>query len=259
MLWWGGMEAQSHVRCVCVDSCMMSHSWSHGTEGSVGGSGNWQGSWQGAGGSKGKGSGGRRAHCPLVAASAASHFGRCNPQVAQRHTPQVAESAASASVDLQLNLANMKDLTQQECGEAAKSCRIFKLGQSFKDYRMTILMTLDEHLTMKVFFAVWLKADRGEDLCMEDLCWTEDNMDHFLHTVASLHTYKRVWRKQLEEQQDPQHPHHGKVMPRLIPCSHMHLFHYTLSRVHSDKLKQHSGAATIMAPSAPLSRWSRLS
>ena len=159
---------------------MMSHNWSHGTGGSPGGSGSGQGSWQGVGGSKGKGSGGRRAHSPLVAASAASHFGKCSPQVAQRHTPQVAESAASASVDLQVNLANMKDLTQQGCGEAAKSCRIFQFGESIKDYRVKMLTAFSDHQIMKLFFMVWLKAYRGEDLCMEeDLCWTEDNMEDF--------------------------------------------------------------------------------
>ena len=243
----------------------MSHNWSHGTGGSPGGGGNWQGSWHSVGRSqapsdsrpwgkqqdqsggkpKRKGSGGRRAHSPLVVASVASHFGRHNPQVAQRRNPLVAESAASADSDFQLNLANMKDLTQQECGEEAKSRRFSKLGQSFMDYRMKILMVLDKHMIMKIFFVVWLKAYTGEDLCMEDLCWTEDDMDHFVHTVASFQTHKRDWRKQLQELQDPWHPHHGEAMPMLIPSSHMRLFQNTLSRVHSDKFKQHFGAATI--------------
>ena len=59
------------------------------------------------------------------------------------------------------------------------SRRIGSLWQSSKNYRRRMLYVLDQHMIKKVFFAVWLKAYRGEDLCMEDLCWTEDNMGDF--------------------------------------------------------------------------------
>ena len=80
---------------------------------------------------------------------------------------------------------------------------------------------------------------------MEDLLWTEDDMDHFLMTVASFETHKRLWKERFKQRADPNHPEHGKQMPRMIPPSYVRLFQITLSQTHSSKFRQHFGAATI--------------
>ena len=129
--------------------------------------------------------------------------------------------------------------------EAAMSRRIGSLWQSSKNYRRRMLHVLDQHMDKKVFFAVWRKAYRGEDLCREDLCWTEENMNHFLSTVASHETHARHWHQQLEMRQNPYHPCHGKEMPVLIPPDSVRIFQHILLRVHSDKLKQYFGTSSI--------------
>ena len=71
-------------------------------------------------------------------------------------------------------------------------------------------------------------------------------MEHFLHTVASFETHKHLWKERREERrEDPKHPEHGKPMPMMIPPSYVRLFQITLAQTHSDKFRQHFGAATI--------------
>ena len=97
----------------------------------------------------------------------------------------------------------------------------------------------------KIFFACWRSTVREENtLCMQNLIWTEADMDHFLHTVASFETHKRHWKERREEQAVRGHEH-GKQMPRLIPPSYVHLFQLTLSQTHCAKFQQHFGAATL--------------
>ena len=81
---------------------------------------------------------------------------------------------------------------------------------------------------------------------MQDLLWREDDMDHFLHTVASFETHKRLWKAQRAKRRNPSHIHYGKQMPRMIPPSYVRLFQITLSQTHSSKFRQHFGATTIL-------------
>ena len=83
-------------------------------------------------------------------------------------------------------------------------------------------------------------------MCVEDLLWTEDDMDNFLHTYASFETHKRMWQDKREKRRrDRWHPDHGKPMPRMIPPSYVRLFQITLSQVHSAKFQQHFGAMAM--------------
>ena len=68
---------------------------------------------------------------------------------------------------------------------------------------------------------------------------------HFLHTVASFETHKRLGKERREEREDPKHPEHGKPMPVMIPPSYVRLFQITLAQTHSAKFRQHFGAASI--------------
>ena len=86
---------------------------------------------------------------------------------------------------------------------------------------------------------------KEEDLCTEDLIWTEDDMDHFLNTVASFETHKQDWKARREERAVRGHPEHGKQMPRLIPPSYVRLFQITLSQTHSSKFREQFGAMAM--------------
>ena len=226
---------------------------SHAKEGSRGGGDNWQGSGQSSGHKprakcggrfKGKHYGSRKARSSQVVASSA------NPQVAASAAhAQVAESAASAVDDFQqeYDKANMQDMTLQECQDA---CRSLKWRKAFQNWRRSILKTLSEMKNLKCFFVAWrnqvnlLKGKEG-DLCLADLLWTEDDMDHFLHTVSSFKARKETWQETRGARQDPTHKDHGKPMPIMIPPSYVRLFQITLSQTHSKKFRQYFGAADI--------------
>ena len=100
----------------------------------------------------------------------------------------------------------MEDMTQQEREEAGMgaepgkvSRRSEKLGKAFQNWRRALLQKLGDMQKKKELFMQWRSACRRGQLsvvypsCMEDLLWTEDNMDHFLHEFASFDTHKRLW------------------------------------------------------------------
>ena len=180
-------------------------------------------------------------HNPQVAESAAhtsDNSERHNPWADWRN-PQVAESAAPTSDDFQrMDEATMQDMPQQMRGEAVGE-------EAFQNYRRSILKKLDQYELKKAFLMVWLKIFRKEDICMEDLCFTEDDMEHFLNTVCSFETHEREWYKEFEERQDPQHKFHGIPMPATVPLSYMRVFKIKLSQIHSEKFKQHFGVAIM--------------
>ena len=230
----------------------MPQRWSH-AKGSCGGGDNWQGSGQSSGRKprakcggrfKGKHYSSRKARSSKVVASSA------NPQVAASAArTQVAESAAGAVDDFQqeYDKANMQDMTLEERQDA---CRSLALGKAFQNWRRSILKALSEMQFLKSFFMAWrnqvnlLKGKEG-DLCLEDLLLTENDMDHFLHTVSSFETHKEMWRKTRRARQDPTHKDHGKLMPVMIPPSYVRLFQITLSQTYSKKFRQYFGAADI--------------
>ena len=154
----------------------------------------------------------------------------------------VAASAADASEDPQriYDEPNMEDMTQQElCREAvAVSRRTYKLGKAFQNWKRVQLKLLQDMQSKKVFFMTWRRAVQKDDnlLCLEDLLWTEDDMDNFLDTVASFETHERLWKQRRTEREDPSHPEHDKPMPLMIPPSRMHVFQMILSQTHSNKV-----------------------
>ena len=82
-------------------------------------------------------------------------------------------------------------------------------------------------------------------MALADLLWTEDDMEHFLRTVASFETHKARWLQKHQDRLDENHRDFGKPMPRMIPPSFVRLFQLTLAQVHSDKFMQHFGSAKI--------------
>ena len=155
----------------------------------------------------------------------------------------------------------MEDMTEEDWRWALPthvSRRVEKLGKAFQNWRRAQLHRLEGMKIKKVTFLAWRvflneeKVERGESrteevpVCEEDLLWTEDDMDHFLHTVASFETHKRIWKEKLEKRRlDPYDNNWGKAMPRMIPPSYVRLFQITLSQVHSAKFRQHFGAAAM--------------
>ena len=81
------------------------------------------------------------------------------------------------------------------------SRRTFKLGKAFQNWRRAQLKFLQEMHRKKMYFMAWCREAKGErdELCMEDLLWTEDDMDHLLHTVASFETHKHLWKERRVE------------------------------------------------------------
>ena len=149
--------------------------------------------------------------------------------------------------------------TQEERGQAGHvSRRVEKLGKAFQNWRRTQLHLL-AGMKIKVTFLAWRvflneeKVERGESrteevpVCEEELLWTEDDMDHFVHTVASFETHKRIWKENLQKRlaADPYDNYWAKPMPRMIPPSYVRLFQITLSQVHSAKFRQHFGAMAM--------------
>ena len=82
-------------------------------------------------------------------------------------------------------------------------------------------------------------------MALADLLWTEDDMEHFLRTVASFETHKAHWLQKHQDRRDENHRDFGKPMPRMIPPSFVRLFQFALAQVHSEKFMQHFGSATI--------------
>ena len=165
----------------------------------------------------------------------------------------MAVSAASASDDpgLYYNDVDMEDMTQldrEEAGMATTTTwgklprRTEKLGKAFQNWRRVQMKFLADMQKKKIVFMTWRQKD---NVCMQDWIWTEDDMDHFLHTVASFETHKRLWNARRQERDNPSHKHHGKQMPRMIPPSYVRLFQITLSQTHSSKFRQHFGAAVM--------------
>ena len=95
------------------------------------------------------------------------------------------------------------------------------------------LLILQNMQMKKIFFMCWQRQWQDPVglnlLCMEDLVWTEDDMDHFLHTVATFETHKRLWKERRELRLEPSHREHGKQMPRMIPPSYVRLFQISCS------------------------------
>ena len=79
--------------------------------------------------------------------------------------------------------------------------RVGKLGKAFQNWRRAILHALRGKQLQKSFFLAWRNAcplQQGTG-CMADMIWTEDDMDHFLITVASFSAHKRSWKEQRQE------------------------------------------------------------
>ena len=179
----------------------------------------------------------------------------------------VTVSAASASDDpgLYYNDVDMEDMTpleREEAGMAPTTTwgklprRTEKLGKAFQNWRRVQMKFLAEMQYKKILFMSWkgvaqwrLGLDgQGENkVCMQDLLWREDDMDHFLHTVASFQTHKRLWKAQRAERRFRSHIHYNKPMPRMIPPSYVRLFQIILSQTHSSKFWSHFGGP-LMAP-----------
>ena len=193
-----------------------------------------------------------------MAASADRSPRRHNPQVAaSAASTQVAVSAAIAVDDFQheydkhdiqheYDEANMQDMTLQQRGDVVQTRRTSKLGKAYQNWRRSQLKFLADMKRKKVFFVAWVRWrwSRGI-MCLKDLLWTEDDMDHFLHTVSSFETHKRRWRQELEMREDPNHQLHDRPMPMIIPPSYVRLFQIVLSQTHSAKFRQHFGIADI--------------
>ena len=65
-----------------------------------------------------------------------------------------------------------------------------KLGKAFQNYRRSILHMQWCMMKKKAIWRTWLRATKKEEMTLEDWLWTEDDMDHFLQTVASFETHE---------------------------------------------------------------------
>ena len=147
----------------------------------------------------------------------------------------------------------MQDMTPQEHQwadvheEQRDSRRCTKTGKAFQNYRRVLLHILRGMVKKKRYFMIWrsLVPKWSHAFKMEDLIWTEDDMENFLNTKASLETHKHLWRERVENRRNPKHKEFGKPMPKMIPPSYVRLFQITLSQTHSSKFKEHFGAASI--------------
>ena len=145
--------------------------------------------------------------------------------------------------------ANIGDMTPQEREEAGMgppgkvSRHIEKLGKAFQNWREVQLKRLADMQKKKIFFACWRREENM--LCMQDLIWTEADMDYFLHTVASFETHKRHWLATKKARAARSHRDYGKEMPQMVPPSYVRLFQLALSETHCAKLREHFGAMKL--------------
>ena len=173
-----------------------------------------------------------------VAASAASSS-----------NPEVVDSAACASDDFHrfYDEANMQDMMVQDRAVVVQSRRCIKLGKAYQNYRRAQMRRLDQMPLKKTVFVIWKRLAQGtvSEMCMEDMIWTEDDMDHFLHTECSFQAHKEYHYETEEKRKDPNHKDYSKPMPRMLPPSYVRDFQLSLSQEHSAKFRQHFGAASI--------------
>ena len=94
---------------------------------------------------------------------------------------------------------NMQDMNRDEQEDAKTSSRrVEKLGKAFQNYRRAIINILRDMFLKNVYFLAW-RHQIISNMTFADLVWTEDDMEHFLRTVASFETHKRLW---LQKRQD---------------------------------------------------------
>ena len=98
--------------------------------------------------------------------------------------PQVAVSAACRGEKCWQNFdnANMPDMAAHV---HKLSRRTEKLGQAFNNYRRNQFFRLEK--------AMRAKANNANAKCLDDMVWNEDDMDNYLHQVASFDTHQKWW------------------------------------------------------------------
>ena len=95
------------------------------------------------------------------------------------------------------------------------SRRAKKLGKSFQNYRRSISNILRDMMKQKAYLMAWrtaFRARRGrpDDMALADMVWTEEDMEHFLRTVASFERHKALWLQKRQDRQDKSHKDSGK-------------------------------------------------
>ena len=178
--------------------------------------------------------------------------------------PQVADSAASSrsvwprvqssEEDFappgwnRFDTQNVQGLGEQEQREAKiVSKRTAKLGKAFQNYRRAILHLFWGMMVKNRFFeAWWHKTHPTHRRALAYLMFTDDDMEHFLNTVASFKEHKDRWHKKLcQRTYDRTHADFGKTMPRMIPANLVRLNQVILAQTHRMKRLQYFGSAEI--------------
>ena len=144
---------------------------------------------------------------------------------------------------------NIQDMTPEQRLDATHGSfgaqrREYKLGPAFANYRRAIYRKLTDMRLKKVVFHGWRHGHRDR-MSIAELVWTEEDMDHFLTTVASYESHKKSWLAKREERKHWKHPDHLKAMSRLIPPSFVRLYQLALAQTHSKKFMEHFGAAKV--------------
>ena len=107
-----------------------------------------------------------------------------------------------------------------------------------------MLHRLQRMVLKKKWFHTWRHYKGDAEIWtvpLEDLVWTEQDMDEFLRTEEPFDTHQRLWKQEREDRKHREHKHYGKVMPPMTPPSFVRLFQLGLAQVHSRKFMQHFG------------------
>ena len=144
---------------------------------------------------------------------------------------------------------NIQDMTPEQRLDATHGSfgaqrREYKLGPAFANYRRAIYRKPTDVRTKKSVFHGWRYGHRDR-MSIAELVWTEEDMDHFLTTVASYESHKKSWPATREARKDKNHPDHSKAMPRLLPPSMVRLYQSALAQTHSKKFMEHFGHAKV--------------
>ena len=138
--------------------------------------------------------------------------------------------------------------------EVMPSKRATNLAKAFQNYRRTIGCKLEQARLKSSYFKRWHCVAVPVAPSLHDLVWTEEEMGHFLTTVASFESQVAHRTRVKAQRENRNHPDHGKRMPRLIPPSYVKLWQVCLSQSHSELYWTHFGnmppAALLMDPLA---------
>ena len=114
------------------------------------------------------------------------------------------------------------------------SVRQEKLGRAFKNYRRTTLNNLTKAKQAKMQAAQELVNPHWTDLV-----WTDDDMRNWLLTYLTYEAQVANREREIEARQQPDHPHHGKPLSRLMPPSVVKFWQVVLAQTHSSFFQKH--------------------